>query len=522
MKLKKLAAVLIAAAMALTANITVSAEEDPSVTADRTVAKNELTRAINDAYVAKEGVTASELFVKINGKYVLPAAVKDTLPKMEAYVPSSVMKAFETAIKDAEKVRDKVSSKTPVEDIRKATRVFYGDPYADQSTQEYLGQIGVFVSSIDYGTNTILIGKHIVELGRAIEEAEALQKDVTKITSGKMTAGKKYAPQAAKDELDISIKNAAAVYAARDNSRNQAAATNRLKSAVTLFNTYVVTGTSDTSGTSGSNDPNPALINEPKLKLGVAIEDAKALQKAVASSSGKTSSDFEPGKKYAPQAALDALKDSVTAAEKVYKDSKSTSSNYTETLAALNSALTVFNGYVQTGSTQPATSGSGGGGISPSAVKPSFVKSEDIPKTRGLNKMMLPANSLAVTANVQGALNGTVPFKVTADDLKKAGIAYSKVQLYSVSDNGSVKAESGKIVKDSDGGITVNFTDFLSNYVLAEYNPPVLCDLKFAGDALKAYSNDNGMTANIEKYDFDYDGRLTIKDVSGIMRAYLN
>jgi len=145
------------------------------------------------------------------------------------------------------------------------------------------------------------------------------------------------------------------------------------------------------------------------------------------------------------------------------------------------------------------------------------VKESDFAGIKALNKVKLPRSRIAIIANVSGELNGYKAFKVTAEQLKAANLTASKVKLFYIGDDGKVADESKRIVRNSDGGVTINFTYF-SAYILAE-DAPIQCTAESALDALKLSLKNAVTVSEIAKYDFNCDGKVTVKDALLFLKA---
>jgi len=159
---------------------------------------------------------------------------------------------------------------------------------------------------------------------------------------------------------------------------------------------------------------------------------------------------------------------------------------------------------------------SGKGTIAPSSVTASVLKAEEAVKA--VAKVVAPAKSLVIGANIHGELNGYKAFSVSAADLKAAGIDVSKAKLWYVDDSGKVTDESKKLVKKPDGSLTINFTHF-SAYVLSE-TAPIQCTSNTAIAALKATLKGSNAD-DVALYDYNRDGKLAIADAIAILKASL-
>jgi|GEM_PF-5189753 len=159
---------------------------------------------------------------------------------------------------------------------------------------------------------------------------------------------------------------------------------------------------------------------------------------------------------------------------------------------------------------------SGYGTVDGQNIKIFILNENEFSTRKGLLKVKLPRSRLAIASNADGMLGRTVPFKISAERLKTAGLDAKNLKLSFVDKTGKVTDESKIIVKNSDGSVTLNFTHF-SVYVLAE-DVPVQCSCAYALEALKASLKEAGAD-EIGKYDCNYDGKVTAKDALFILKA---
>jgi|GEM_PF-6404628 len=156
-------------------------------------------------------------------------------------------------------------------------------------------------------------------------------------------------------------------------------------------------------------------------------------------------------------------------------------------------------------------------GISPSSVTVKILKESEFVLVKPLAKFKLPQNRLVITADKHGELDGYKIFTVTVERLKAANLSADKVKLYYIDENGKITDETKLIIRNSDGSVTIKFPRF-SAYVLAE-TAPARYSSASALEALKISLKDIATKEEIENYDCDYDGRVTVKDALYILKA---
>jgi len=167
--------------------------------------------------------------------------------------------------------------------------------------------------------------------------------------------------------------------------------------------------------------------------------------------------------------------------------------------------------------TPTTTTESGKGTIDPKTVIIRILKESEFAGVKGLSKVKLPKNKLVIAANVQGEQNGYKAFKITAEQLKAANLSANKVRLWFISDSGKVTEEPKRIVINADGSITINLTHF-SAYVLAE-TAPLECTTALALEAVKLSLKNTVTVDEIEKFDCNYDDKVSVKDALFILKA---
>jgi len=143
---------------------------------------------------------------------------------------------------------------------------------------------------------------------------------------------------------------------------------------------------------------------------------------------------------------------------------------------------------------------------------------EALKGVKGVDKVMLTDSFILFSANKHGDVNGVRSVKVTAAQLKAAGLGTNDIGLYYIDDNGVISEVKNAITLNADGSITVKFTHF-SAYVLSD-TAPVKCTTQLAINALKAALRD-ATADDIAKYDFNRDKKVTTKDAAGILKASL-
>jgi len=125
--------------------------------------------------------------------------------------------------------------------------------------------------------------------------------------------------------------------------------------------------------------------------------------------------------------------------------------------------------------------------INPTTVTVSVTN--DLKNIKGFDKISLPSNYLVLTSDKHGELDGVKTVKIPTGTLEKAGLDFTKVRLFYISDSGEITEEKDVIKLNDDGSITISFTHF-SAYVLSLTAP------KPKTDTPSGNTNDKGTTTN--------------------------
>jgi len=462
---------------------------DPKITSARAALLTAITAATN----AMSGIDYQPPNITEPFDPAIPYTPVSQLPKGKKYAPGPAFVLLQKAIEDATSCYKK-SNATETELKEATTRI---------TTAK-----NDFTKTIVTGTNAAVMDVNRIDLGSLIEKAKAT-----------LDANKNFVSKAASDALSEAIKGAEATYKnANATDKDIATAKDSLNAAIAAFLKMA--------------DEGKATASANKKNLDSAIAEAKKLRDSVAVlPTGKKADELAKGVKYADQKAIDAFAKAIDAASAVNSNATASDKEITAAKTALATASATFTKAIIEG-TNPnistTTPNGGTGVISPSVVKPALLKITDPTSIRGLARYKLPQNMLAVGANVQGTLNGYVSFKITAAQLKTEGLVRDYVRLYEIKEtyNGDNKIdvtnEPGRVTQDADGGLTLNLARF-STYIISEYSdPPVLCSMTIARDALKTIVNGGFINPTvISKYDYDRDKKLSYKDIIGIMKGAL-
>jgi|GEM_PF-4741791 len=431
--------------------------------------------------------------------------MKGVDPIPEVMLPSELPKGKKYAVSsDYNDLLDAINSGNSVLNKTNATQA-----ELDAAKEAVLSATKSF--TVILGTNAAIQDPDRLALGIAIEKANLAKNGVIvspETDASKLDSGKSYISQVYMDALNDAIKDAQTLYKKADASATELKnMKTNLDNSVATFKNNIITGTKTTAAS--------------KSALKTSIDSANsALNSTAVLPTGKTAGDLAKGKNYAAQKDIDALNKAVVTAQAVYDKADAKEADITKAKTDLDKAIDTFKKAVITGTNSAvstATPEGGKGLISPSAVKPSILKSTDATSVRGLTKIMLPYYSILVTANLSGEINGYVPFKITADQLKSSRLSYDKVKLFYVSDDGEITEESRKITRDTDGGITLNLTHF-SLYVVSEV-PPKKCTPYLALQALKQTLKGFIRNVDIEEYDYNHDKKISTKDALLILKA---